>query len=411
VQNGIVTDTNTSTGRSIVVAGGSFAGLGAAYTLRERLRPEDRITVVSPSDHFVFTPSLVWAAFGAPVLNSSFNLDAALASKGIAFRRASIEEVRVDEHVVRTEKEEIPYDRLIIATGGRPDAQSVPGLAGEFQAASWIVGEASAMDARNVLRRLFASPGPVIVGAAQGAGYISAAYELALALDAELRKRGLRDQVPMTFVTAEPYPGHLGFGQTAARQSLETIFAERSIPVIPDVTIERVEPDSVRLSSGHLLDASTVIIMPPFTGAVSIWKSARLTDESGLIPVTDQYRHVDHLDVYAAGVASYFRDPVEPLHQHHAPETGYLALRMGKAAGQSVAASLGSGAPASRPLPYVFDVRVIDGLTSGLLLTSRGTTRVKNTATRLPGRSAHFLKELIERYLLWRLRSGRMDLP
>jgi sulfide:quinone oxidoreductase len=402
---------STSTGRGVVVVGGSFAGLGAAYTLRALLRPEDRVTVISPSDYFVFAPSLVWAAFGAPVLNSSFNLEAALAAKSIGFKRGSVKKVQVDAHVVTTEIEEISYDRLIIATGGRPDAQAVPGLAGEFRAASWIVGEDSAMDAGNALRRLFASPGPVIVGAAQGAGYISAAYEVALALDAELRKRGIRAQAPMTFVTAEPYPGHLGFGQTAVRDKLEEIFAERSIPIIPGVTIERVEPKAVTLSSSRTHEASAIIVMPPFTGSVNIWKSAKLTDESGLIQVTAEYRHVDYPDIYAAGVACYFRDRVQPLNQHRAPETGYLSLRMGKAAGQNVAASLGCGSPASRPLPHVFDVRVVDGLTTGLFLTSRGTIGVKNTATRLPGRSAHVLKQAIERYLLWRLRSGRMDLP
>jgi hypothetical protein len=29
-------------------------------------------------------------------------------------------------------------------------------------------------------------------------------------LDTELRKRKIRDKVPMTFVTSEPYIGHLG---------------------------------------------------------------------------------------------------------------------------------------------------------------------------------------------------------
>jgi sulfide:quinone oxidoreductase len=409
-QNESMSD-RTSTGGNVVVVGGSFAGLGAAYTLRERLRPEDRVTVIAPSDYFVFAPSLVWAAFGTPTLNSSFNLEAALAAKSIGFRRAPVSRVKVDEHVVVAEKEEIPYDRLIIATGGRPDTQAVPGLAGEFRAASWIVGEDSAMEARVLLSRLFSSPGPVIVGTAQNAGYMSAAYEIALTLDAELRKRGIRDQAPMTFVTAEPYLGHLGFGQTAARPALEKLFEERGIAAISGSTVERVQPDGLVLSDGRTLEASTIVLMPPFSGSVNIWKSAKLTDESGFIPVTDLYRHVDHPDIYAAGVASYFRNRVQPLNLNHAPETGYLSLRMGKAAGQNAAASLGCGSPTSRPLPHIFDVRVIDGQSAGLLLTSRGTSRVRNTATRLPGSSAHILKAAIERYLLWRLRTGRTDLP
>lgn len=48
------------------------------------------------------------------------------------------------------------------------------------------------------------------MGAVQGASCFGPAYEFAMILDTELRRRKLRDRVPMTFVTAEPYVGHLG---------------------------------------------------------------------------------------------------------------------------------------------------------------------------------------------------------
>jgi hypothetical protein len=59
----------------------------------------------------------------------------------------------------------------------------------------------------------------------------------------------------------------------------------------------------------------------------------------------------------------------------------------------------------------VLDLRVLDGGDVGLLLASRGRTTLHHTAQRLPGRSAHYLKAAIERYLLWRLRTGRVNLP
>jgi sulfide:quinone oxidoreductase len=405
-----MSSTQTS-GRHVVVVGGSFAGLGAAYTLRDRLHPTDRVTLVSANGQFIFAPSLVWAALGQPLLNSSFSLDAALTAKGIDFIRATVHEVRPADHVVVAGEEELRYDRLVIATGGRPDTSSIPGLAGEFRSAGWIVGEDSARDARAKLEKLYANPGPLIIGAAQGASYITAAYELALSLDAELRKRGIRDRVSITFVTSEPYLGHLGFGQTAARPELERLFADRSIQSRVGVTIDRVNRDGVKVSSDETLPASASIIMPPFTGSVDIWKSANLTTDRGIIPVGPDYRHIDQPDIYAAGVASSFIRPVPPLTTDHAPHTGYLSVRMGKLAGQNAAASLGCGAPASRTLPYVVDVRVLDGGDVGLLLTSRGNTDLQNTAMTLGGRMAHTLKATIERYLLWRLRNGRMDLP
>jgi len=52
-------------------------------------------------------------------------------------------------------------------------------------------------------------PGPIVVGAVQMASCFGPAYEFAFIMDADLRKRKIRDKVPMTFVTSEPYIGHL----------------------------------------------------------------------------------------------------------------------------------------------------------------------------------------------------------
>ena len=405
------TGEHTANGRHVVVAGGSFAGLAAAYTLRAALRPDDRVTLVAPNTHFVFAPSLVRAALGEPLLHSSFPLDAALAAKDIDYVHGYVRAVRVDDHVIRTDDGELGYDRLIVATGGRPDTSTIPGLAGEFRQASWIVGEDSAMEARNTVRRFFENPGPLVVGAAQGSSYISGAYELALALDAELRRRGLRDRVPLTFVTAEPYLGHLGIGQTAAQPHLIRMLADRNIETRVGVTIERVERHEVKLSSGESLETQAAFIMPPFTGAVDIWKSAGLTDETGMIPVTPQYRHTKQPDIYASGVASYFQEPILPIGRVRPPGTGYLSVRMGKAAAQNVAASLQCGEPAKHALPYVLDMRILDGHDTGLLLSSRGRDRLHHSARPLPGSTARHLKISVERYLIWRLRTGRMDLP
>jgi sulfide:quinone oxidoreductase len=405
------TTTSTSTGRRVVIAGAGFAGLGAAHTLRQLLSPNDRVTVVASTGHFVFSPSLVWTPFGRSSFSASFDLESSLAAHGIAFLQAPVREVRLEDRVVVSERQELPYDRLLIATGGRPDSSAIPGLAGEFRHASWVVGEDSAMEARNAIRGLFEKPGPVVIGVAPGAPFISAAYELALTLAAALSKRGLRDRAPITFVTAEPSLGDLGLGQHAAGERLDQMFSHRAIASFTDVRVERVGGDEVKLSNGHTLPSALTIIMPPFTGAVAIWKSAGLTDEDGLIPVNPSYQHAVHPEVYAAGVASYFGTDVPPLGPVHLPATGYLSLNMGIAAGRNIAASLGSGAAPANPLPTLLDIRVLDGADTGMLLYSRGRTHLYHHAIPLPGTAAHLLKLSLERYLLWRLRTGRMELP
>jgi hypothetical protein len=64
--------------------------------------------------------------------------------------------------------------------------------------------------AKEALQRFVQSPGPIVVGAVQGASCFGPAYEFVFILDTGPRKRRVRDRVPMTFVTAEPYIGHLG---------------------------------------------------------------------------------------------------------------------------------------------------------------------------------------------------------
>lgn len=402
---------NISRGRHVVIAGGGFAGLGAAYTLRTRLRPEDRVTVIDPSGRFVFAPSLVWAVLGRSLYHGSFALDYALGTKGIAYRRTTVRRIDAEESVVVTDDDELAYDRLIIATGGRPDTAAIPDLAGEFRSAHWIVGEESAVDVRATLRRVVEDPGPVVIGAAQGATYFSGAYELILAFDTILRRQGIRTRVPLTFVTSEPYLGHLGFGQEATRARLTALFAERDIAQRTGATIERVGSHEVVLDTGESLPARTSIIMPPFTGAADIWKSPGLTDERGIVPVSERYQHNAYPDIYAAGVASTFAQPIPPLRERRAPHTGYLSIRMGQVAAANVAASLGCGPPAARPLPYVLDMRMLDGGSVGLLLASWGTRELRNAAVVLSHGVAHTLKGLQERYLVWRLRTGRMNLP
>lgn len=169
--------------------------------------------------------------------------------------------------------------------------------------------------------------------------------------------------------------------------------------------------DMVTLDTGETLPATASIIMPPFTGAADIWKYPQLTDDRGIVPVNERYQHIAHPDIYAAGVASSFAHPVPPLGERRAPRTGYLSIRMGQAAAEHVAASLGCGRPAARTLPYVLDVRMLDGGSAGLFLSSWGTRDPRNAAVLLPRSVAHYLKAFQERYLVWRLRTGRMALP
>ena len=83
-------------------------------------------------------------------------------------------------------------------------------------------------------------PGPIVVGAVQGASCFGPAYEFAFILDTELRRRSIRDHVPMTFVTSEPYIGHLGLdGVGDTKGLLESEMRDRHIKWITNARIHK----------------------------------------------------------------------------------------------------------------------------------------------------------------------------
>lgn len=393
----------------VVILGGGVAGLTAAYELRRRLGGRAEITVVSPSAQFLLGPALLWVPFGRKTSTLGFSIATALSAHGIGFVRAPADRVDPERHVVLADGKEIPYDYLLVATGPRADGTAIPGVSGQFNATTSIWSEASAVESGRALEHLLAQPGPVVIGAAQGAAYLSAAYEFALSLDAALRRRGMRDQATLTFITPEPYLGHLDIGAPAARRALEHLFQRRGIIACTGVEIEHVDRDGVSLRDGRTLPASYTMIIPPFTGAVGIWKSPGLTDAQGFVSVDARYRHVRYPEIYAVGVAA--KPAAQSPLADALPKTGYLSTAMARAAAHNIAAALTGEAPATRPLPRLLDLRLIDGGDSGVLLLIADLGRPLRVALPLPGHTAHRAKGLLTRYLLWKLRTGRTALP
>src|SRR5680860_773492 len=104
----------------ILVLGGSFGGMTAAYELRRQLQPGDaRIVVIAKDPRFTFIPSLPWVAMGWRKMDAiSFELDRPLARKEIEFVAATVEKIDPDRRTVSAGGHEYGYERLVIATHG-----------------------------------------------------------------------------------------------------------------------------------------------------------------------------------------------------------------------------------------------------------------------------------------------------
>jgi sulfide:quinone oxidoreductase len=93
-----------------------------------------------------------------------------------------------------------------------------------------------------VFEQLVKNPGPVIIGAAQGASCFGPAYEFLFIVETALRQAKVRDRVPMTFVTAEPYVGHLGLdGVGDTKGLLESEMRGKHIKWMTSTRVKKVE--------------------------------------------------------------------------------------------------------------------------------------------------------------------------
>ena len=115
--------------KRVVVVGGSFGGVNAAYELRRRLPQDAEITVISRDAEFTFIPSLPWVIMGwRDPSRLQVRLDAPLQRRGIRFVHGEVKELDPQECEVRTASQTHSYDALVIASGAELDYAAVPGL-------------------------------------------------------------------------------------------------------------------------------------------------------------------------------------------------------------------------------------------------------------------------------------------
>ncbi|MCR4288096.1 MAG: NAD(P)/FAD-dependent oxidoreductase, partial [Deltaproteobacteria bacterium] len=231
----------------VVIIGASTGGLPAAYELKDALGKNHEITVVSDTETFHFVPSNPWVAVGwRKRKDISFPLKPYLDKKGI--RLIAERAVRIDptKNTVTTDKgTAVPYDYLVLATGPKLAFDEVEGLGPKANTVS-ICTIDHAEEAYEKYLKFLENPGPVVIGAAQGASCFGPAYEFAFILDTDLRKRRLRKKVPITFVTSEPYLGHLGLsGVGDSKGLMEHEFRERQISYHTNAKLKKIERDKM----------------------------------------------------------------------------------------------------------------------------------------------------------------------
>ena len=278
----------------VVVLGSNFGGLVAALSIRHELKDEVDVTVISPSDRFVFNPSLIWLPFGKrDVEDLSFRVAPTFEEHGVNFVNTAASSINADANSVTAGGSEYSYDYLVVATGYKNHYGVVEGL-GPNGNASTITSLEDAVHAGEAWSKYLADPGDVVIGATQGASCFGAAYEFLFNASYHLNKNHLKEKVKLTYVTSEPFLGHFGIGGLPhGQQLLEAFLKHENINYVVDASVDHIDSDSVKLASGETLPFKYSMFIPPFLGQDVVVESG-LADPKGYIPVRPTYQSLSH---------------------------------------------------------------------------------------------------------------------
>jgi sulfide:quinone oxidoreductase len=400
----------------IVVLGAGIGGMPAAYELRAALDKKHEVTVINAEDYFQFVPSNPWLAVGWRTRDAiTLKAEPVLGKRGIRFIAGWVE--RIDPQVNRLtlkDGREVGYDYLVLATGAKLAFEEVPGTGpgGGYTQSVCTVDHAEKAYAD--FRNLVANPGPAVIGAAPFASCFGPAYEYAAILDTALRRRRVRDRVPITFVTSEPYVGHLGLGGVGdSRGLLEHEFRNRHIKWLTNVRVTKAEPGRMfvdeldargALASQHELAFRHAMLLPAFKGVAPVAAVEGLTNPRGFVLVDEHQRSPKYRNIFASGVCIAI-PPVEatPV-PTGAPKTGYMIESMVTAIVRNIRAELTGHAPQARATWNAFCLA--DFGDKGAAFIAQPQIPPRNVTWFKEGRWVHWAKIAFEKYFLRKMRKG-----
>ncbi|WP_344486368.1 NAD(P)/FAD-dependent oxidoreductase [Glycomyces endophyticus] len=324
----------------VVIAGGGFAGLETAFTLRSRLGDRVDLRLIANEHDFLFRPNTIYLPFGGDEAKLHVPLTDAAVRRGVDLVRASLKRVDTDLHLVELDDGTIEhYDYLVLATGAAMRPEEVPGLA-EHARTIWTPGQMH--DLGDDLERLHlaAADGEVrhvLFAVPPGNKCAGPLYEIAFMLETWLRRRHLRDLVCLTFTTYE-HQFIQAFGP-GVHHVVADEFADRGVNGYTDQALTRVEDGIAHYANGTARTFDLLVAFPPYRAAVD-YPGLPTDDRGFLLTEPDTRRVQGTANVYAPGDAGDF-----PVKQ------AFLAFLQADAVADDIAARID---PAAVPAPRRF---------------------------------------------------------
>ena len=402
----------------IVILGAGIGGLPMAFEMRERAGAADKITVISNNSKFHFMPSNPWVAVNWRKRDDiEVDLAPALAKRKIDFIGVGAKRVHPEKNQVELDDgRSVDYDFLVIATGPKLAFDEIEGLGPNGHTHS-ICHVDHAVEAEKAWQEFVKAPGHVVIGAVQGASCYGPAYEFAMIMDTDLRKRKIRDKVPMTFVTAEPYIGHLGLGGVGdSKGLLESKMRDRHIKWICNAKTTKVEAGKMYVTEHnddgtpkkeHVLDFKYSMMLPAFKGIDAVFGIEGLTNPRGFILIDQHQRNPKFKNIYSVGVCVAI-PPVEatPV-PTGAPKTGYMIESMVTATAHNIADQIAGKEPTNSATWNA--VCLADFGDSGACFVALPQIPPRNVNWFAEGKWVHLAKVAFEKYFIRKMKNGNSE--
>jgi len=376
------------------------------------------VTVITRDPKYHFVPSNPWIAVGwRERKDISVDLAPTMAKKGIRFIPVAAEKLHPEEkRISLVDGQQISYDYLVIATGPELAFDEIEGLGPEGNTQS-ICHIDHAENAKVAFDAFCANPGPIVVGAVQGASCFGPAYEFTFILETALRRLKIRDKVPMTFVTSEPYVGHLGLdGVGDTRGLLESEFRAKHIKWITSAKVKKVEPgkmtveeiaDDGAVKATRELPFGYAMMLPAFRGIKALQGIEGLSNPRGFTIIDKHQRNPKYPEIFGVGVCVAIPPTGPTPVPCGVPKTGFMIESMVTATAHNIGALVRGREPDQ--VATWNAVCLADFGDGGIAFVAQPQIPPRNVNWSSSGKWVHLAKVGFEKYFMRKVKKGTSE--